>query len=64
MPHISKEWEVPAGLTASQNSSIINCKTIYHCNLQVTGMKNQKIHVVATIRHQCQLRQTQAERQH
>ena len=24
MPHISKDWEVPVGLNASQNSSIIN----------------------------------------
>ena len=29
MPHISKEWEIPARLTVSQNSSIINRETIY-----------------------------------
>ena len=65
MPHISKEWEVPVGLTVNQNSSIINHETIYQ--LQFTSNrheKNQKIHVVAAIRHQCQARQTQVGRQH
>ena len=29
MLHISKEWEIPARLTVSQNSSVINHETIY-----------------------------------
>ena len=65
MPHVSKEWEVPAGLTASQNSSIINCETIYQLQFMSNRCeKTQKIHVVATITHQCQVRQTRAGRQH
>ena len=64
MPHVSKEWEVPVGLTASQNSSIINCKTIY----QIRFMSNRhertrRIHIVATISHQRQASQTQVKRQ-
>ena len=61
MPHISKEWEIPARLTASRNSSIINHETIYQ--LQFTSNsheKTEKIHVIATIMHQCKARQTQA----
>ena len=40
MPHVSKEWEVPAGLTVSQNSSIINCETIYQ--LQFMSNRHEK----------------------
>ena len=29
MPYISKEWEIPVGLTASQKSSVINREIIY-----------------------------------
>ena len=65
MPHISKEWEIPVELTASQNSSIINRETIYQLQFMSNRReKNRKIHVVATIRHQCQVRQTQVGRQH
>ena len=65
MPHISKEWEVPAGLTVSQNSSIINHETIYQLQFMSNRHeKKLKIHVVAAIRHQCQVRQTQVGRQH
>ena len=63
MPHISKEWEVPAGLTASWNSSITNRETIYQLQFMSNRCeKNRKIHVVAAIRHQCQARQTQVGR--
>ena len=40
MPHVSKEWEVPVGLTASRNSSIINRETIYQ--LQFTSNRHKK----------------------
>ena len=40
MPHISKEWEVPVGLTVSQNSSIINHETIYQ--LQFMSNRHEK----------------------
>ena len=40
MPHISKEWEIPARLTVSQNSSVINHETIYQ--LQFMSNSHEK----------------------
>ena len=41
-PHISKEWEIPAGLTASLSSSMINREVIYR--LQFTS--NGEVHAI------------------
>ena len=41
MPYISKEWEIPAGLVASQNSSIINHEIIYQ--LQFMSNSREKL---------------------
>ena len=41
MLHISKEWEIPARQTASQNSSIISRETIYQ--LQFTSNSHEKL---------------------
>ena len=60
MLHISKEWEIPARLTVSQNSSTINHETIYQLQFMSNSHKSRKIHVIATIMHQCKARQTQA----
>ena len=39
MLHISKEWEIPARLTVSQNSSIINCETVYRLQFMSNSHK-------------------------
>ena len=41
MLHISKEWEIPARLTVSQNSNIISCETIYQ--LQFMSNSREKL---------------------
>ena len=43
MLHISKEWEVLVRLTASQNSSIINCKNIYQLQFMSNSHEKPKI---------------------
>ena len=42
VPHISKEWEIPAGLTASLSSSMINCKVVYQLQFTSSGREQQK----------------------
>ena len=42
MPHISKEWEIPAGLTASRSSSMINREIIYRLQIMSNGNEQQK----------------------
>ena len=42
MPRVSKEWEIPARLTVSQNSTILNHKTIYQLQFMTNSRKKTK----------------------